>query len=100
MVESGDPRFADLAAQIEAAEAARQQHTAAKPKRRRRLGPLLPAVVRKESGQQGRHYQFCAWASSMTVTSGGQPYRTGSMEQPAPELVYPCMPPCCQCPCV
>ena len=50
-----DPRFAELDAQIEAANTNRDhQTTSPKPKRRRRHGPRLPAVVRKEITQCAR----------------------------------------------
>src|SRR5215831_9878958 len=48
-IESRDPRFAELDAQIDADEAARHQPTRApKPKRRRRSGPRPPVAVRRE----------------------------------------------------
>lgn len=54
-IESRDPRFAELDVQIEAENEARQQKsTAPKPNRRRRPGPRLPAVVRKEITQCAR----------------------------------------------
>lgn len=46
-----DPRFAELDARIKAQEAVRQQKATAKTKQRRRPGPRLPAVVRKEITQ-------------------------------------------------
>lgn len=53
--ESRDPRFAELDAKIDAGEAARQQRpdVVRKPKRRR-SGPRLPAVVRKEIARFAR----------------------------------------------
>ena len=55
MIEQRDPRFAELDAQIEAANTNRDhQTTSPKPKRRRRHGPRLPAVVRKEITQCAR----------------------------------------------
>jgi hypothetical protein len=52
--EHRDLRFAELDAQIQAEEVARQQSRAPAPKRRRHPGPRLSAAVRKEIARFAR----------------------------------------------
>jgi hypothetical protein len=53
-MESRDPRFAELDAQIKASVADRQQRPATRKRKRQRAGPALPREIRKDITQFAR----------------------------------------------